>query len=104
MIDILILLFLIVVIKKYVTDPIKHLDDVASELAQGDADFSKRLPVNSNDELGHASKSFNAFIDKVEKLAEEAQMKAQEADHKAQEVLELMDKSQLNVDLAHKMI
>ncbi|WP_304545858.1 methyl-accepting chemotaxis protein [Sulfurimonas microaerophilic] len=103
-IDILILLFLIMVIKRSVTDPIKHLDVVASELAQGDADFSKRLPVNSNDELGHASQSFNAFIDKVEKLAEEAQMKAKEADNKAQEVIDIMDKSQLNVDLAHKMI
>ncbi|MFT7860471.1 MAG: methyl-accepting chemotaxis protein, partial [Sulfurimonas sp.] len=103
-IDILILLFLIAVIKKSVTDPIKHLDSVASELAQGDADLSKRLPVDSKDELGHASKSFNAFIDKVEQLAKETQERAIEADQKAKEVSELMEKSELNIALSHKMI
>jgi methyl-accepting chemotaxis protein len=102
--DIFILVFLIFIIKKSVTDPINHLDQVASELAQGDADLTKRLPVNTKDELGHASQSFNAFIDKVEKLAQEAELRAKEADHKAKEVSELMDKGQLNIALAHEMI
>lgn len=103
-IDIVILFFLIIVIKKSVTDPLKHLDQVAHELAQGDADLSKRLPVETNDELGRASKSFNAFIDKVEKLAIEAQAQAHEAQKKATEVAALMEKGQSTIDLAHKMV
>ncbi|WP_428737402.1 methyl-accepting chemotaxis protein [Sulfurimonas sp.] len=102
--DLFILIFLMFIIKKSVTDPIKNLDNVASELAQGDADLTKRLPVASCDELGHASKSFNAFIEKVEKLAHEAETRAVEANNKAKEVSELMDKSQLNISLAHEMI
>lgn len=102
--DIFILVFLIFIIKKSVTDPINHLEHVASELARGDADLTKRLPVNAQDELGHASESFNAFIDKVEKLAQEAELRAKEADQKAKEVSELMNKGQLNISLAHEMI
>lgn len=103
-IDVLILLFLIAIMKKAVTDPIKHLADVANELALGDADLSKRIPVSSHDELGDASKSVNAFIDKVETLAQQAQAKAEEAAKQAEELGKLMDTSKLNISLAHHMI
>jgi len=64
-IDLLILVFLVVVIKLAVVNPILHLDEVAVELAQGDADLSKRLPAKSGDELGHASRSFNKFLEYI---------------------------------------
>jgi len=65
-IDMFVLLFLLFVIKKGVVDPIIHLDTMANELAQGDGDLTKRLPVESKDELGNASSSFNKFISKVQ--------------------------------------
>ncbi len=99
-----ILLVLIVIIKKAVTEPVKHLAKVTGELSQGDADLSRRMPVESDDELGNASKSFNAFLDKVENLAHEAQERAQEAAQQAKEVSTLMEQSQLNISLAHHMI
>ena len=65
-IDIFILLFLIFIVKKSVIDPVVHLDKMAEELAQGDGNLTKRLPVTSKDELGNASSSFNKFIAKVQ--------------------------------------
>jgi methyl-accepting chemotaxis protein len=104
LVDLFILIFLIVVIKRAVADPIINLDKVARELAEGDADLSKRLPVTSNDELGQASTSFNAFLDKVERIAEDAQAQARNAEESAQEVAENLEKNKMTLALSDSMI
>ena len=103
-IDLLILIFLLIVIKKSVTDPILNLDKVASELAQGDADLSRRMPVKSNDELGRASKSFNAFLDKVEKIAIDAQEDAKKAEEAAKVAEAVAENNKLTLALSSEMI
>ncbi len=103
-IDLFILVFLILVIKRAVVNPIIDLDNVALELAQGDADLSKRLPVRSKDELGQASASFNAFLDKVEKISLQAQSEAEKAEAAAHEIEKAMEKNALNVGLSHEML
>jgi methyl-accepting chemotaxis protein len=47
--------------------PIEDLDQVSSDLSQGDGDLTKRLPIsNPNDEIGIASNYLNNFIDKIQ--------------------------------------
>jgi len=99
-----ILIFLMLIIKVAVVNPIVNLDKVAQELAQGDADLSKRLPVKSNDELGDASKSFNEFLNKVEKLSNDANNEAQRAIESEQAVKEGMEKNRVNLALSDEMI
>jgi len=103
-IDIIILIFLAIIIKRAVVDPIVALDKVAMELSEGDADLSKRLPVTSADELGHASESFNIFLEKVEALAESVKEEAIHAEKSAQEVKESMKKNNLTINLSGVMI
>ncbi len=103
-IDLLILIFLLIIIKKSVTDPILNLDTVANELAQGDADLSKRMPVKSNDELGRASKSFNAFLDKVEQIAIDAQAEAKRAEEAAKVAEAVSENNKLTLALSSGMI
>ena len=103
-IDLIMLLFLLVIIKKSVTDPIVNLDKVARELAQGDADLTKRLPVISNDELGSASKSFNAFLDKVEQIALDAQAEAHKAEESAKVATSVAESNKLTLALSAEMI
>jgi len=102
--DILILFFLFIVIKKVILQPIENLHNVAYDLAQGDADLSKRLPVTSTDELGKASASFNNFLDKVESIAQNAQAEAQNAENSAHEVQESLKTNELTLSLSHEMI
>ena len=102
--DVFILIFLIIIIKRAIADPISELDRVAAELAQGDADLSKRLPILSNDEIGRASKSFNTFIDKVEEIANEAKVEAQHAKESALEVEKSMEQNRLNLALSADML
>lgn len=103
-IDIVILFFLITIIRKAVTGPIIHLDDIAQELASGDADLSKRLNIKSNDEIGKAAQSFNVFIDKVEKIAIGAEEKAKEANEAKQAGEEQNRRNAMSLALAHLMI
>jgi len=103
-VDVLILMFLMIVIKRAITNPINELDKMAKELAEGDADLSKRLKVKSNDELGSASKSFNIFIEKVEEIALDTIGEKQKAEESAVEIQEAMKKNDLTLKLANSMI
>ncbi len=102
--DVFILLFLAWVIKTTVANPIVNLDRVASELSEGDADLTRRLPVLSGDELGHASASFNLFLDKVEQIALESKAEAAKAEQATQDVQESMKKNNLTLGLSNVMI
>lgn len=102
--DIVILLLLIYIVRRAVTEPIVNLDAIAQDLASGDADLSKRLRVASNDEIGKAAKSFNIFIEKVQQIANDAQERAQEAIRAKAESEEQMKKNEMALALAHQMI
>jgi len=102
--DLFILFFLFYVIKGAIVNPIQNLNEVATELAQGDADLSKRLPVLSKDELGHASASFNKFLDKVQDIALNAQDEAARAEESKHKVQESLEKNRLTLSLSHEMI
>ncbi|MDQ7042182.1 MAG: methyl-accepting chemotaxis protein [Sulfurimonas sp.] len=104
LLDIFILLFLMFIIKRSISNPIINLANVADELAQGDADMSKRLPIHSEDELGQASKSFNTFLDKVEVIALNAQEEASKAAELAEVAHQEVEKNRLTLSLSSQMI
>ncbi|QSZ41276.1 HAMP domain-containing protein [Sulfurimonas aquatica] len=103
-IDLIILFLIMYIIKRTVTNPIEELDRVTKELSQGDANLAVRLPVNTNDELGQASASFNTFLNKVEQLSIEQQEQAVIAERSAQEATENMNKNMLTLTLSNSMI
>jgi methyl-accepting chemotaxis protein len=103
-VDLFILIFLMLVIQRGVARPLKSLDAIATELSQGKADMSKRLPVHTNDEIGHASKSFNTFLDKVESIAKNAENEARNAEKAKEEIEKNLEKNRLNLALSGSMI
>ncbi|RUM65895.1 MAG: chemotaxis protein [Sulfurospirillum sp.] len=102
--DVIILLFLMAVIKHAVVKPIQKFDEMAEELAVGDADLSKRLPVLSNDEIGSAASSFNKFIEKVESMAKEQEKVAQEALIAQENSKKQLEQTKLHLALSNEMI
>lgn len=102
--DAFILGLLIWIVRHAVIEPIENLDKIAEELGKGEADLSKRLRVSSNDEIGKAAKSFNLFIDKVQKIAETAEQRAQEAVRAKAESEGQMSKNETSLALARQMI
>jgi len=104
MIDLVILVLLMWIIKRSVTDPIINLDSVANELASGDADLSQRLQIKSNDEIGKAAKSFNVFLEKVEVIANNAQDQASKAEEANASIKVQMTKNNMTLQLSEGMI
>jgi len=48
--------------------PLKSIGDLASELAEGEGDLTRRLPEGQLDEVGTLSRAFNRFIDKIQHI------------------------------------
>jgi methyl-accepting chemotaxis protein len=64
-VDLFIIIVLIVILKKTVGIPMKRLHDQADDLASGEGDLTRSIPVESEDEVGKTAQKVNAFIAKV---------------------------------------
>jgi len=102
--DIVILLVLMFMIKAFVVKPIEELNSIAEELSEGEANLSKRLNIDSNDEIGNTAKSFNKFLDKVENIAKKAEKEAEFAKESEKKANESLKKSKLFISVADNLI
>ncbi|WP_286263631.1 methyl-accepting chemotaxis protein [Thalassotalea atypica] len=55
-------------IQKLLTKPLKRVVDAMDDIASGEGDLTKRIDINSNDELGHLSESFNGFVENIQSI------------------------------------
>ncbi|MCJ8344306.1 methyl-accepting chemotaxis protein [bacterium] len=78
---------LFILLKKIVLDPIDVLQKTSSSLASSEGDLTRRLPVESEDEIGRASHEVNLFIEKVQNT-----------------IIEVKDSSQSNTELASSLV
>jgi methyl-accepting chemotaxis protein len=58
--------------------PLHNVSASLSDIASGDGDLSRRLPVTSNDEVGQLAASFNLFVDHMHDLVEHIRNQANE--------------------------
>ncbi|MBU0600987.1 MAG: methyl-accepting chemotaxis protein [Gammaproteobacteria bacterium] len=59
------------------TRPLHHLADAMQSLASGEGDLTRRLPVDSEDELGKVAMSVNAFLDSLQRMFVEVRDQSQ---------------------------
>lgn len=64
------LLFIYLFIRRFVTKPLESMTSGLRDIAQGEGDLTRRLAVNSSDEIGEASTVFNQMMDKFRDLIE----------------------------------
>ena len=64
---VLVIVSLIAIMQIYVVNPINNLKKYANELAIGDGDLTRKIPVDSKDEIGKTAEEFNGFVEKVRK-------------------------------------
>lgn len=62
---ILVALFTIWLLIKWIVKPIKSLEQAMSDVASGDGDLTQRISVSSEDEIGKLAKAFNLFVSKI---------------------------------------
>ncbi|MDR4502324.1 MAG: methyl-accepting chemotaxis protein [Nitrospirales bacterium] len=56
-----------VLMQKFVLTPLQGLTQISRDIAQGQGDLTKRVPVHSHDEIGELARYFNLFIEKMHK-------------------------------------
>lgn len=69
-VSVIILVVLVVVTQSFVrhtVKPLHLLQKNLDDIAQGEGDLTRRLQLDSQDELGQLARSFNRFVDKIQK-------------------------------------
>lgn len=84
--DIFILFFLVFILNKVVVQPIKQLETISRDLSQGDGDLSKRLNIQTNDEIAGVAKYFNQFIESVQNIVKDVQSSTQNTNNNINEL------------------
>ena len=56
---------IVIILKKLVITPLAHVVSAMEDVASGDGDLTRRLPVESQDEIGRLASAFNAFIEQI---------------------------------------
>ncbi len=60
-----------VLVSRGITRPVKTMATHLHEMAQGSGDLTKRIAINSRDEVSEMAKSFNLFVQKLEEIISE---------------------------------
>jgi methyl-accepting chemotaxis protein len=87
----LLLCLLSVALVRAVSVSFRRMIDMLQDIAEGDGDLTKRLVVESGDELGELAKWFNGFLDKLHSVVAQV---AENADHVASASVQLSATSQ----------
>ena len=67
-----VLLLLVVVLGRRVVNRLKMLIVAMDDLAAGEGDLTKRVQINSKDEIGDMASAVNCFVDKLQPIVREA--------------------------------
>ncbi|MGM0419003.1 MAG: methyl-accepting chemotaxis protein [Thermodesulfobacteriota bacterium] len=60
-----------VILAKKITKPISETTEILSEIAEGEGDLTKRIKIQSNDEIGEMGKYFNMFLENLTTMVRE---------------------------------
>lgn len=84
--SVLLISFLIITMVAGVSSGLAQTQLALKDIAEGDADLTKRMKVVSNNELGALAKTFNVFIDRLEKIIGSVQHSVSEVASGANEI------------------
>ena len=60
-----------IAVSRGITRPVKAMAEHLGEMAQGSGDLTKRIEIDSHDEVGQMATSFNSFVKKLEEIITE---------------------------------
>ena len=93
-----IILFLTITFARKLAQPIDHVKSILKDISEGEGDLTRRLPVESNDEIGRMSHYFNLTFDKLCSLIELIQVKAEVLQNAGTEMSVSMSQTAAAVD------
>ncbi|MHB0776739.1 methyl-accepting chemotaxis protein [Halomonas sp. WWR20] len=75
-----------VVITRRIIGPIRQTSAAMADIASGEADLTKRLPVMRKDEIGELAEQFNAFVARIQTTLLEVRGSTDSVEHAAREI------------------
>lgn len=90
----LIIVPLSIIFINFTFKPITSLRDLVTDLSQGDGDLTRRLHVNSQDDLGKIAIGINLFIEKLQSMMIDVAQSSQQIRKEITQVTEQSDSSQ----------
>ncbi|QOL25521.1 methyl-accepting chemotaxis protein [Thalassotalea sp. LPB0316] len=79
-----------ITIQRLLTKPLKRVMAAMDDIATGDGDLTKRIDINTNDELGQLSESFNTFVENIQKIISQCNLTTQKVLSESDDVSHLV--------------
>ncbi|EGR2988253.1 methyl-accepting chemotaxis protein, partial [Vibrio parahaemolyticus] len=89
-------IMMVLAVLHFAYKPINNLKEVIIDLSRGEGDLTRRLPVESNDDLGQISKGINTFIQRLQEMMLEI---AQSSNSISSSIDELQQQTDVNSKL-----
>ncbi len=67
-ISVIVIIFSLIILSKNVIRPINNLTEIMKDIAEGEGDLTKRIPLKNMDEIGLLSMYFNKFLDDLSNI------------------------------------
>lgn len=78
--SLLMMIFLTIIIGRSIVKPLNAVTKKLHEIAESEGNLTQRIEVNSNDELGKLSHSFNAFVERLNNIIRETKVASKSID------------------------
>ncbi len=75
-----------VALSRVLIAPINNTSEGLRDIANGDADLTRRLQINGNDETAHMAKGFNSFVGSIQSLIREIRASSLEVEKGAADI------------------
>jgi len=87
-----------------VSRPISRASEMLGDIASGEADLTKKLAVDSQDEVGQLSQSFNQFTDKLRDIVKGVSSNAHQITNTSTQLSVASNNTLSNIDQQHRSI
>lgn len=92
------------IISVLITKPINKTNDMLKDIAEGEGDLTKKLEVNSKDELGVLAKWFNLFVKKIRDIVTGVKESADVLSDSSDELAAAIEQANTSVEnVAHQI-
>ncbi|PKF62501.1 methyl-accepting chemotaxis protein [Psychromonas sp. psych-6C06] len=96
-IAVIIAVVLLTLLLNRLTKPLRELKVAMKDIAEGDADLTQRLAVDSKDELGELAKYFNRFVENIHIMMQDFKVQSDDMNSIAQKMNTISDQSKLEM-------
>jgi methyl-accepting chemotaxis protein len=73
------LLVMIIMLRRVIT-PLRNISSTVKDIAEGDGDLTKQLPVQSSDEVGRLANNMNVFTGKLRSIVQQIKLSSDSVD------------------------